>query len=75
MTITFDREHGLRRSKNESCSKWGNEFVDQHPNAVGPLEIPKFHHLGFRFYFFYYFSPIYLDCSLLFHIFILSRKF
>jgi len=22
MTITFDREFGLRRSKNESCTKW-----------------------------------------------------
>jgi len=44
--ITFDKELGLRRSKNESCSKWGNEFAD------GPPEIPKFHRLGFLFYFF-----------------------
>ena len=26
-TTTFDRELGLRRSKNESCSKWHNEFT------------------------------------------------
>jgi len=25
MVITFDRELGLKRFKNESCSKWGNE--------------------------------------------------
>ena len=29
--ITFDRELGLRRSKNESCSKWGNEPLGQPP--------------------------------------------
>jgi len=27
--ITFDRELGLRRSKNETCSKWGNEALGQ----------------------------------------------
>jgi len=25
--ITFDRELGLRHSKNKSCSKWGNEAL------------------------------------------------
>jgi len=34
MVITFDRELGLRRSKNESCSKLGNKFVGQHPKGV-----------------------------------------
>ena len=28
-TITFDRELGLRRSKNESCWKWGKEALGQ----------------------------------------------
>ena len=27
MVITFDRKLRLRRSKNESCSKWGNEAL------------------------------------------------
>jgi len=27
--IIFDKELGLRRSKNESCSKWDNEFGGQ----------------------------------------------
>jgi len=27
--ITSDREFGLKRSKNESCSKWGNEASGQ----------------------------------------------
>jgi len=50
--ITFDRELGLKRLKNKSCSKWGNEALGQHPKAVGPPKIPKFHRLGFLFYFF-----------------------
>jgi len=33
-TITFDRELGLRRSKNESCSKWGNEALGQHGRVL-----------------------------------------
>jgi len=49
MTITFDREFGLRPSKNESCSKWGNEALGLMPKAFEPLEIQKFHHLGFFF--------------------------
>jgi len=26
--ITFDKEYGLRHSKNESCLKWDNEAPD-----------------------------------------------
>jgi len=33
-TITFDREVGLRRSKNESCSKWGNEALGQYGRVL-----------------------------------------
>jgi len=33
-TITFDRELGLRRSKNESCSKWDNDALDQHGKVL-----------------------------------------
>jgi len=29
IVIIFDRELGLRRSKNESCSKWRNEAHGQ----------------------------------------------
>jgi len=47
--ITFDRELGLIRSKNESCSKWGNEALGQQQKAVGPSKISKFHRLGFLF--------------------------
>jgi len=57
MFITFDREFGLGHSKNESCLKWVNETVGQPPKAVGPLEISKFHCLGFLFYFFVIFHP------------------
>jgi len=32
--ITFERELGLRRSKNESCSKWGNEALGQHGRVL-----------------------------------------
>jgi len=47
-TITFDSELELRWSKNESCSKWGNEALGQQPDkGCWPLEIPKFHCLGF----------------------------
>jgi len=64
MVITFDRELGLRSSKNKSCSKWGKEAPGQPPLVVGPLEILKFHCLGFHFYLFLLFLPIFLDCSL-----------
>jgi len=59
MTITFDRELGLRHSKNESCSKWGNEALGQPPMAVGPPKIPKLYRLGFLFYFFIIFYPFF----------------
>jgi len=36
--ITFDRELGLRRFKNEGCSKWDNEAPNQPPKVVGPLK-------------------------------------
>jgi len=48
-TITFGRELGWRRSKNESCSKWGNKS--------GNSKIPSF---KVSFLFFCYFSPIFL---------------
>jgi len=34
MTITFDRDLGLRRFKNESCSKWGNEVHREYPKGI-----------------------------------------
>jgi len=75
-TITFDKELGLRSSKNESCSKWGNKFTGQRPKAVGPPKIPKFHHLGFLFYFFVIFTYFFrLYPFILFHISILATKF
>jgi len=56
--ITFDRELELRRLKNESCSKWGNEALSQQPKAIGPTKISKFHRLGFLFLFFIHFFNI-----------------
>jgi len=45
-TITLDRELGLRRRKNESCSKWGNEPLGQDGRV---LTLYKFIiDLGFR---------------------------
>ena len=32
--ITFDRELGLRRCKNESCSKRGNDALGQHSRVL-----------------------------------------
>jgi len=60
MVITFDKDLGLRCSKNESCSKWGNEALGQRPKAVGPPKIPKFYRSGFLFYCFCYFLSIFL---------------
>jgi len=73
MVITFDRELGLRRAKNERCSNWGNEALSQPAKAVGPPEIPKFYRLNF--FFFCYFLSIFLDCSFWFHISTLAKKF
>jgi len=74
MTITFDKKLGLERFKNENCLKWDNEFAGQQPKAVDPpknSKIPSFR----VFLFFYYFSHIFLDFGLLFHISILVRRF
>jgi len=54
--ITFAAELGLRRSKNESCWKWGNECDGQLPEAVGPLKISKTHCLLLFFYFLLFFT-------------------
>jgi len=59
MAITFDKELGFRCSKNESCSKWGNEALGQLPKAVGPTKISKLHRLVFLFYFFVIFHPFF----------------
>jgi len=61
MVINFDRELGLRCSKNESCSKWHNEACGQPQRRFG-------HNFFFWnsivyyffFLFFYYFSHLFL---------------
>jgi len=35
--ITFDKELGLRHSKNGSCSKWGNEALSQDDRVLKDL--------------------------------------
>ena len=69
MTITFDRELGLRRSKNENCSKWGNEAPDQPQKEVG---LPKFQNSiikGFFFSFLLFFIHFCRLQSLISHIY------
>jgi len=34
-TMTFDKEIGLRHSKNKSCSKWGKECIGQRQRQLG----------------------------------------
>jgi len=48
MVITFDRELGLKGSKNESCSKWDNEVCGKSSKGImNPNFFPKFHCLLF----------------------------
>jgi len=51
MIIIFDRELGLRSSRNESCSKWRNEASKQSEGDLKSKIFPKFHNLLFVFYF------------------------
>ena len=72
MTITFDREIGLRHFKNESFSKLHNEASGPYPNGI-PIFFFKIPSFSLLFYFFYIFF-IFLDFRLLFHLFILVKK-
>ena len=51
VVISFDREVGWRRVKNESCSKRGTESHGQCPQGIGSTEIPKIYRLLLFFYF------------------------
>jgi len=74
MAITFDRKLGLRRSKNESFSKLRNEAPRPYPKGIRQFFFSKFHRLPYFFNSFVLFFN-FLDFSLLFHLFILVKKF
>jgi len=50
--ITFDRELGLRRSKNKSCLKEHNKAYGQYPKGI---RNPKFFQNFIVYYFFFRF--------------------
>jgi len=50
--ITFDRELRLRRSKNESFSKWDNQVYGHSPMKI---RNPKFFQNSIIYYFFLFF--------------------
>jgi len=63
MVITFDRELGLKGSKNESCSKWDNEVCGKSSKGImNPNFFPKFHCLLF-FYFISIFDIFFFSVS------------
>jgi len=61
MVITFDREFGLRRFKNESLPKWCNEAYGQSQKGfeIQNFIVYYFFFIFLVFFTFFFISPIY----------------
>jgi len=74
MTITFDGELELKRSKSESFSKLCNEAPRPYPKGIPEFIFSKIPSFTLLFHFFVFFFTFF-EFSLLFHLFILVNKF